>query len=81
MSNSSRTNGLALLERLPTPRSPPSVSRPIVGLAFWAAIALPFLHMPLLVTGLDTTRMTAAFIVLVAVNVIALVIGHGYRSG
>lgn len=80
MSNSPRTNGLALLERLPTLRSPESVARPFVGLAFWAAIALPFLHLPLLVTGLETTRMTAAFLVLVGVNVLALVIGHGYRS-
>lgn len=76
MSNSSRSDSPPLFRVSPSSRW---LSRPLTGFAFWAAIALPFLHLPLLVTGLETTRMTAAFIVLLALNVVALVVGHSHR--
>lgn len=61
-----------------------SVSRLVVQqikqVAFWAAIVLPFMHLSLLATGLDSQSMTAAFIGLVALNVCALLIGHPYGS-
>lgn len=80
MSNSPRSDGFPSLDRLPTLGAPRLLSRPLTGVAFWAAIVLPFLHLPLLVTGLETMRMTIAFLVLLSLNVVALVIGHGYRS-
>jgi hypothetical protein len=49
---------------------------PVHRLAFWAAIVLPFLHLPLLVTGLETQTQTFAFVVLLACNAVALVVGH-----
>lgn len=52
---------------------------PMHRAAFWAAIALPFLHLPLLVTGLDSETKTVAFALLVALNVVALVVGHPDR--
>ena len=50
------------------------------GAAFWAAIALPFLHLPLLVTGLDSRTTLGAFVALLALNVLALVLGHPYGA-
>ena len=50
--------------------------RPVYQLAFWAAIVLPFLHLPLLATGLETQTQTVAFVVLLACNAVALVVGH-----
>lgn len=54
------------------------LSRPIEAVAFWSAVALPFLYLPLLLSGLDTTDQVTAFILLVGLNVVALVIGHRY---
>lgn len=52
---------------------------PLHRLAFWAAITLPFLHLPLLVSGLDSETQVLAFVVLLACNVVALLIGHPDR--
>jgi len=50
---------------------------PITGIAFWSAVALPFLHLPLLlVTGLSSQATSTAFLVLLTLNVVALLIGH-----
>jgi hypothetical protein len=48
--------------------------------AFWAAIALPFVHTPLLATGIDTTGTLGAYVALLLCNVVALVAGHGYAG-
>lgn len=56
-----------------------TVVSPITGAAFWAAVALPFLHVPLLLlTGLSTANTATAFVVLIALNVVALLVGHPY---
>jgi len=47
--------------------------------AFWTAIALPFLHLSLLSTGLGSTEKQTAFALLVALNVCALLVGHRHR--
>jgi hypothetical protein len=52
---------------------------PIRFVAFWVAIALPFLYLPLLAGGLHGTEPTV-FVALVAVNLVALVVGHGYHA-
>lgn len=54
--------------------------RPLEAMAFWAAVALPFVYLPLLVTGLDTTAEAIAVAALVTAHVLALVLGHRYRS-
>ncbi|PSP31436.1 hypothetical protein BRC64_10200 [Halobacteriales archaeon QH_10_67_22] len=52
---------------------------PVAGVAFWTAVALPFLHVPLLLlTGLSTPNTMTAFLVLLALNVVALLVGHSY---
>jgi len=55
-----------------------SLRKPVRLMGFWSAVALPFLHIPLLLTGLDGTAEVGAFLALFALNVVALVLGHGY---
>jgi hypothetical protein len=56
-----------------------AVVKPLTGVAFWAAIALPFLHLPLLATtGLDSSTTAAAFAALLVLNVVALIVGHSH---
>jgi len=51
------------------------------GFAFWSAIGLPFISVPLLLTGLGTTGETMAFLGLLVANVLALIIGRGHATG
>lgn len=53
------------------------VAAPLRFVAFWAAVALPFLYLPLLVGGLNGQE-TLAFGSLLAANALALVLGHGH---
>jgi hypothetical protein len=54
------------------------ITGPLKRLAFYAAIVLPFLHLPLLVTGLQSDTVTLAFGTLLVLNVVALLVGHYY---
>lgn len=47
--------------------------------AFWLAIVLPFLYLPLSLGGLDGRPERVAFVGLLVLNVVALVVGHEYR--
>ena len=51
-------------------------SETLRALAFWSAVVLPFLHVPLLATGLTSTGERYAFVVLLALNAVALYAGH-----
>lgn len=51
----------------------------VTTLAFWTAIVLPFLHLPLLVTGLQNASVRLAFVALVALNVVAVLLGQPHR--
>jgi hypothetical protein len=53
------------------------VAAPLRFVAFWAAVALPFLYVPLLFGGLQGSE-PLAFGLLLAANALALVIGHGH---
>lgn len=53
------------------------LGRSIRAVAFWLAIALPFLYLPLVLNGF-TGPEVVAFLALLAVNGAALVIGHDY---
>ncbi|SEO83306.1 hypothetical protein SAMN04487948_105381 [Halogranum amylolyticum] len=52
---------------------------PIRFVGFWAAIALPFLYVPLLFDGIDGSR-AIVFLGLLVANVVALRVGHDYRQ-
>jgi len=56
-----------------------ALTTPLEMLGFWAAIALPFLYVPLLVTGLGTSAETTTFFALLILNVVALLAGHSYK--
>jgi len=57
-----------------------SLKRPTQFLSFWAAIALPFAHLPLLAQGLGDFDVLLTFFGLLVVNVFALYAGHGYNQ-
>jgi hypothetical protein len=50
----------------------------IEAIAFWSAIALPFVYLPLLAGGLDSQTKQLDFAVLVGLNAFAIVLGHRY---
>ncbi|MXV60905.1 hypothetical protein GS429_02215 [Natronorubrum sp. JWXQ-INN-674] len=49
-------------------------------LSFWVAIALPFVHLPLLAQGLGDPQVTVTFLTLLAINVCTLYVGHGHKQ-
>ncbi|MCO8265379.1 hypothetical protein ACOZ4B_07085 [Haloferax prahovense] len=53
------------------------VAAPLRFVGFWAAVALPFLYVPLLFGGLEAGEFTV-FGGLLALNALALVLGHNY---
>ncbi|WP_049924712.1 hypothetical protein [Halopiger djelfimassiliensis] len=60
-------------------RTVPELAKPIRVTGFWAAIVLPFVHVPLLFVGLSTPFRTTVFFTLLAVNLVALYVGHSHR--
>lgn len=48
--------------------------------AFWTAVLLPFVHVGLLLSGLDTETELAVFGVLLGSNLLALVVGHEHAT-
>lgn len=53
--------------------------RPIEAIAFWMGIVLPFLYVPLLIAGIDTFERLVVLLGLIALNVVAFVVGHQYN--
>jgi len=48
--------------------------------AFWTAVVLPFTYLPLLLAGIESSSMFVAFLSLVALNLLALVVGHPHAQ-
>jgi hypothetical protein len=61
---------------VPTSSGLSTVLWPVRAAAFWAAIVLPFLSVALVATGVATDSPTLGS--LLAANVAALLVGHGY---
>ncbi|PSQ26194.1 hypothetical protein BRD03_10950 [Halobacteriales archaeon QS_9_68_17] len=57
-----------------------SLATPIRMVSFWMAVALPFLHVPLLLQGLHGPSETFTFLGLLALNLVALLVGHPHNS-
>lgn len=55
------------------------IARSLEAVAFWSAIALPFLYVPLLVNGVGTTAQLTAFLTLLAFHALAIVGGYRYN--
>lgn len=56
-----------------------AVRSSVEAVAFWSAVALPFLYVPLLATGIPSQAEQTAFVALLVLNVLALVVGHGHK--
>lgn len=68
-------------DRLPEHAAPllVAIARSIEAVAFWSAIALPFLYVPLLVSGVRTGAQLSAFLTLLALHALAIVGGYRYN--
>lgn len=60
-------------------QSSESVVAPIRRFAFWVAVVLPFLYVPMLLVGFESPAMTTAFLALLCCNALALFVGHPHR--
>lgn len=56
-----------------------SLTTPLEVVSFWSAIALPFLYVPLLLAGISTQGELLTFVGLLALNLAALLAGHGHK--
>jgi hypothetical protein len=54
--------------------------RPLKAGAFWSAVALPFAVLALLSSGLESNTDYLYLSALILANVVALVVGHDYRT-
>lgn len=50
----------------------------IEAVAFWSAIILPFVYLPLLIIGLTTVRLQLLFGLLIGLNGVMILLGHQY---
>ncbi|WP_121822544.1 hypothetical protein [Halostella salina] len=55
------------------------LTAPVRMVSFWSAVALPFLHVPLLLQGLEGPSETTTFLALLGLNLVALLVGHSYN--
>lgn len=55
--------------------------KPVRATGFYAALALPLVYVPLLVSGLESVSQVTTFAVLFALHVLALAVGHGHHPG
>ncbi len=55
-----------------------SVGSTATAIAFWVATVLPVFYFPVMFVGLDSAARLGLFVCLLAVNVVALVVGHDY---
>lgn len=60
---------------------PRLIVQPLQFVSFWIAIALPFLHVPLLMTGVSSIDQVIAVAGLVGANLVAIALGHSYQPG
>ncbi|WP_225334879.1 hypothetical protein [Halomicrobium urmianum] len=68
----------ALNEATPIEHVSQSIVRRTRSVAFWTAVTLPFLYLPLLATGLEKSSHVTAFLALLAANAVALLVGHSH---
>lgn len=52
----------------------------LYAVGFWTAVVLPFLHVPMLATGLDTGSEVLTFLALLALNALALLVGYPHNQ-
>lgn len=55
-----------------------SAGSTITAIGFWVGALLPFVYLPVFVTGIDSATRLLLFVGFIAVNVVALIVGHDY---
>ncbi|WP_115864566.1 hypothetical protein [Halorussus litoreus] len=73
------TGGRAKLASLYERYRDHTLTTPVEVVGFWVAIALPFLYVPLLFTGISSNAELLTFVGLLALNVAALLAGHDHK--
>lgn len=69
----------AASDAVKTPASA-TLLKPFEVAGFWAAITLPFLYTPLVLAGPESPSEQTALAALVALHVVALVLGHRHNT-
>lgn len=54
--------------------------RPVETLGFWAAVGLPFIYLPLILSGIETSGEQLAAAILLSAHVLALVVGRRHNA-
>ncbi|RQG91666.1 hypothetical protein EA462_06890 [Natrarchaeobius halalkaliphilus] len=52
----------------------------VTAAGFWLGTLLPVAYLPVFFTGIDSVTMLSVFLGLLAINVLALVVGHEYPA-
>lgn len=60
--------------------SVPTLTKPLAVLAFWSAIALPALYLPLLASGLESVDDLMVFLGLFGLHAATLFLGRTHRA-
>ncbi|MFP8957861.1 hypothetical protein ACLI4Y_14135 [Natrialbaceae archaeon A-CW3] len=50
----------------------------ITAVGFWLGTLLPFVYVPVFLTGLNSVTRLGLFVALVGINIVALIVGHEY---
>lgn len=53
--------------------------RPVEAVGFWSAVALPFLYLPLVLSGPRNATEATVTIALMSLHALSLVVGHAYN--
>ena len=64
----------------PGPLPPAGLPPQVQAFAFWTAVGLPAVYLPLLATGLNATWQQLLLIGLLVLNAVMIVLGHQYRT-
>lgn len=65
------------LSELSTDSAISAVRRPVEAAAFWLGVGLPFAYLPVLAFGIERAPLLP-LLGLLAANLVALAVGHGY---
>lgn len=60
-------------------RHVPNVVVPVRTVAFWTAVLLPFVYLPMVLDGFESEGGVALFVGLVATHALALSLGHDHE--
>ncbi|WP_207591261.1 hypothetical protein [Halomontanus rarus] len=55
-----------------------SAGSSLTAVGFWVGSLLPFVYLPVFATGIDSASRLLLFVGFIALNVVALVVGHDY---